>query len=590
MSKTLIIVESPTKAKKLSEYLGSEYLVKASFGHVRDLPTSNGEIGYHPETFEPIYEVTEKARTTIKVLKAAVKECDRVLLATDPDREGEAISWHLAELLGLRKRERVKFHEITASAILKAINTPSAIDTSLVRAQEARRIIDRQVGWLVSGPLTRKIGQRASAGRVQSPALALVVEREREILAFKKEAFFTVEAEFSEEWGAVWPSDEQQCKDRSVAETIAESKQFSVLEYDLSKLHEDPPPPFRTSKLLQAASVVLGFDPKRTMDLAQSLFQKHGAISYHRTDESNISDDAYGMIVEYGQERNYPMSSEKRTWKGVVAAQEAHEAIRPSDMNYQPDETMTADEAALYRLIHSRAVASQMEPAEYTVATATLSNEQGIKFKAQSKSLCKPGWRVLAVQDEEHDDNPSLSHIPDLSVGQILHSSNVTVCEHSTRPPKRYTKASLTNALERLGIGRPATYASMVDGLTDRSYVQVVERFLTPEPVGFAIYDALKGAFSFIETEYTRGMESDLDLIVKGDKTYRSVVSSKYSDLTTELASFGGAEIPRPAPSTVGSCPKCGKGMVQRTGSRGPFLGCSGYPKCKETQQLPKGA
>lgn len=591
MNKTLIIVESPAKAKKLTEYLGPDFTVKASFGHVRDLPTGNGEIGYKSDTFEPVYEITERAKTTIKTLKATAKECSRVLLATDPDREGEAISWHLAELLGLKKRERIKFHEITATAVMKAINSPAQVDTALVRAQEARRIIDRQVGWLVSGPLSRKIGQRASAGRVQSPALALVVEREREIQAFNKEQFYTVNATFEGGWIATWPHDDFQCKDKTIALSVETSKVFTVKEYEEKTVYEDPPAPFRTSKLLQAASVVLGFDPKHTMDVAQQLFQKHGAISYHRTDESNISDEAFAMILAYGQAHDYPMSDAKRIWKGFEGAQEAHEAIRPTDMTLVSDDSMTADEASLYKLIHARALASQMQPAEYSVVEALLVNERGDTFKAHTKTIRRHGWRVLAVEDEEVDAQAEKVLMPSLSVGHVLTAKAVLHEEHTTRPPKRYTKASLTNALESLGIGRPATYANMVDGLTERAYVQLLKRFLVPEAIGYSIYDALKGYFSFIETEYTKSMESDLDSIVKGEKSYRSVVSTTHQDLTIELSKFG-APIQthkEPPPVTGHICSKCRNPMIKRNGPRGAFLGCSTYPKCKETQQLKDG-
>lgn len=586
MSKTLVVVESPAKAKKIAAMLGDSYVVKASYGHIRDLPTKPGEMGYEPNTFTPIYELTERAKDTVKYLKLAMKSCSRVLLATDPDREGEAIAWHIAEVLGVKQRDRIKFNEITEAAIKAAVAKPLPLDIGLVKAQEARRIIDRQVGWLISRPLSNKISERASAGRVQSPALALVVERERSIKAFIREQFFTAVATFDNLWTAVWPNEDELCKDIGKAELAAIKKSFVVTAFEDKAVSEDPPSPFRTSRLIQAASVALSFDPKKTMDVAQRLYQVHGLISYHRTDEANLSDEAYLMIAAYCGKQGLACVSEKRKWKSPEGAQEAHEAIRPTNFDCIVSPELDPDEQALYSLIHTRAVASQMPAAIYSVRTVLLKADE-FTFKAEGKVLVTLGWRAIAGHAEDEEDTPTLAcSIPFLSIGQTLNASSVQVKEHMTRPAKRYTKASLTNALESLGIGRPATYAAMVDGLTDREYVRVEKKFLHPEILGEKVYDGLKGSFSFIETDYTKRMEESLDLIVSGKLSYLTVVQNTHTTLLAELSKYGSELGSAVTQETGVSCPKCQKQMIRRKGPKGMFYGCSGYPKCNGTKQI----
>ena len=597
---TLVIVESPSKAKKIGKMLGAGYVVQASGGHIRDLPVKDGENGYDATTLEPVYEVTERGKDSIKYMKAKLAGCDSVLLATDPDREGEAIGWHVAEVLGIKKRQRVKFHEITDTAIMAAIKSPTPLDVNLVRAQEARRICDRMVGWLVSGPLSRTIGEKASAGRVQSPSLGLVVEREREIAAFVKTQSFGASVSFGE-WTADWVvpgADGQKCFVRGEAERASAARSFSVREFVERDEFEAPPAPFDTALMQQAASVALGFDPEKTMALAQKLFQGleegHGFITYHRTDDTNLSDDAFVMIRAYGERHGLPVVGAKRKFKTASGAQEAHEAIRPTDFDADTS-ALSADEAALYKLIHTRAVASQMPDVVYSVRRAKLDSD-GMTYSAVGRALKNKGWRVFGVAAEVEDEEEAPANaMPALAVGDSLRAVDGKVIESWSRAPGRYTKASLVKTLKALGIGRPATYAAAVDGIEKRGYVALDKRHLVPTPVAGKIYDALTGKFAFIRVDFTRGLEADLDAITEGKKTYTEVVRNMANVLQSELAALGGGVAPAPRAERVMAvdaggkavkCPKCKKAMVVRNSAKGPFHGCTGYPTCKGTMAI----
>lgn len=596
---SLVIVESPSKAKKIGAMLGAGYIVQASGGHIRDLPTGNDCNGYDEKTLQPIYELTERGRVSAKYLKAKFANCNNVLLATDPDREGEAIAWHVSEVLGVKNRLRVKFHEITDAAIRAAVNNPTPLDDCLVKAQEARRIVDRMVGWLVSGPLSRSISERASAGRVQSPSLGLVVEREREIQCFVKKQFFGAVVSFGG-WSADWVvpgADGQKCEVRGDAEQAAAARSFTVLEFVERDESEAPPAPFDTAVMQQAASVALGFDPEKTMQLAQSLFQGlesgHGFITYHRTDDTNLSDDAFAMIQSFAAKEGLPVVATKRKFKSAVGAQEAHEAIRPT--NFEADLSgLSGDELALYRLIHARAVASQMPDVISSVRRAKL-DSGGMTFSAVGRVLKNKGWRAfgVAAEVEEEEDAIPANPVPVMAAGDSLMAMGGKVVEGWSRAPGRYTKASLVKTLKALGIGRPSTYAPSVDGLVKRLYVTLEKRYLVPTPVAGKIYDALTGKFSFIRVDYTRKLEEDLDAITHGKKRYTEVVRGVFDDLHRELAALGGAAGPRPvravAVDTEGravKCPNCKKPMTVRNGPNGGFYGCTGYPKCKGTSPL----
>ena len=591
--KTLVIVESPSKAKKIGQMLGSDFVVQASGGHIRDLPVRQGENGWEEASLEPVYELTERGTESVKYLKAKAKDCEKVLLATDPDREGEAISWHVAEVLKVKNRQRVKFHEITAGAILNAIQNPIPLDTRLVRAQEARRVIDRMVGWLVSGSLSRAINEKASAGRVQSPSLALVVEREREIGSFIKQQHFGAQVLFdgSPEWTAKWVNGTKKCLVRTDAERAAAAKNFTVRQFVERDESETPPQPFDTALLQQAASVALGFDPEKTMQVAQKLFEG-GHISYHRTDESNLSDDAFSMIADYARQHGLPIVDSRRKFKSAAGAQEAHEAIRPTHFDLDTS-SLTSDELALYQLIHRRAVASQLADAVYSVRRVEL-DADGHKFNAVGRVTRDKGWRAFGVaaeieKDEEEGEDIQDNAVPVLMVGQTLTAASGRVVESWTRSPGRYTKASLIKTLKALGIGRPATYAAAVDGLEKRGYVSLQKRQLVPTGVAGKIYDALSGKFSFIQVGFTRQLEEDLDAITAGSKSYTEVVRNMFDLLHRELAALGvgAVALKRVAATDVNGdavkCPKCSKPMVLRSGKNGAFFGCSGYPECRGT-------
>lgn len=596
MSKTLVVVESPSKAQKIGKMLGSNYVVQASGGHIRDLPIVKGENGYDASTLEPKYEITEDSKTSVKYLKAKLSGCTKILLATDPDREGEAIAWHVAEVLGIKSRMRVKFHATTETAVLTAINNPTPLDVNLVRAQEARRVIDRMVGWLVSSPLSKAIGEKSSAGRVQSPSLGLVVEREREIKSFIKENFFTVITSFSgdPDWEASWdvPGDEgTKCISLDAANRIGAIRDFTVSDFIERDEYESPPAPFDTAVMQQAASVALGFDPEHTMRLAQKLFQGleegNGFITYHRTDETNLSDDAFSMIKNYAKEHNLPVIDKKRTFKVSAGAQEAHEAIRPTDFNADTS-ALSADELSLYQLIHKRALASQLSDVVYSVRRVKLEGADA-RFTAVGRVLKDKGWRDYGTTAENEEEELSVTNaVPLLVIGQSLTASKSVVNEKWTRSPKRYTKASLIAELKALGIGRPSTYSSAVDGLQKRLYITLDKRYLVPTFLAGKIYDALTNKFAFIRVDFTKKLEEDLDEITLGRKTYIAVVRGVFNTLQTELSALNGM-VPAIQPDLSSSylCKQCNKPLIHRVkpGKGGyDFWGCSGYKDgCKAT-------
>ncbi len=595
---TLIIVESPSKAKKIGSILGPRYCVLATLGHIRDLPVGGEHNGYCESSLQPIYELTQRGRQQVKYLAAKLHVCDEVLLATDPDREGEAISFHVAEVLRIKSRRRVKFNEITTEAIRRAVHGPVFLDDALVKAQEARRVIDRMVGWLVSGPLSHAINERASAGRVQSPALGLVVERERAIRSFVKSQFYTVTANFGD-WSANWslgPDADQKCLVQDDAQRVAAARSFVVTDVVERDEAEAPPSPFDTALLQQAASVSLGFDPEKTMDLAQKLFEGletgEGLITYHRTDDTNLSDDAFAKIQEFAAKTGLEVVKNKRRFKTVEGSQEAHEAIRPTDFDadvgYLPDDLL-----ALYRLIHLRAVASQMLDVVHAVRRVSLCCDDA-EFKAVGRALKEPGWRLLGGPAEEEPEEggttgepATTSNIPDLSIGDSVVAVTTEVHAAWTRAPGRYTKASLIKTLKALGIGRPSTFVPSVDGLVQRNYVVLKGRHLLPTGLAEKIFDALSGHFSFLRVDYTKSLETDLDAIARGTKRYTEVVRAVHQTLQQELSKAGWSTAVPVSPGeraqAVPNCPHCSKPMRVRHGARGGFYGCSQYPKCAGT-------
>lgn len=598
MCAKLLILESPGKVKKVQEILGPGWKVAASVGHVRDLPPR--ELGVAAPDFKPQFVPTDRGKDVLSRLARSAKQAEAVYLATDPDREGEAIAWHLQDALKLKDAKRVTYAEITGKAIKAALDAPRSIDMALVAAQEGRRVLDRLCGYLVSGPLANVTGERLSAGRVQSPAVRLVVEREREIKNFRSTTHYGAELTFkvnkiTDSWKAVWQvkpwlEDGQEfLLDKALAEKAAALRSLEVLGCKESERRSAPPAPFTTSSLQQAASNVLKFSPKQTMQLAQKLYEG-GHITYMRTDSPNLSQEAVDAIRAFCEGQGWPLVETPRTWKSKQGAQEAHEAIRPTHIEVEKAGE-TGEEKALYQLIRLRSLASQLEDAVYAVRVLQLAtdlNGRQALFEAKGRALLSQGWKVLTANDAATEDTPSddlegaaelENPVPSVKPGVMLTALAGTVLTKKTKPASRFTEASLVRELERRGIGRPSTYAAILDTIMRRSYVKIEKRFLLPTPLGETVVDSLCGHFTFVEYEFTRTMEQALDDIAASKADYRTVVGEAHARLERELQAF--------AKATGRTCPKCGKPMVHRVKKPGKdgkggydFWGCSGWPEC----------
>lgn len=598
MCAKLLILESPGKVKKVQEILGPGWKVAVSVGHVRDLPVK--EMGVAAPDFKPQYIPTDRGKDVLSRLAGMVKNAEEVFLATAPDREGEAIAWHLQDALKLKNAKRVTYTEITEAAIRAALSTPRSIDTALVAAQEGRRVLDRFCGYMVSGPLSNASGEKLSAGRVQSPAVRLVVDREREIKAFSSTTHYGAELTFenvdniTDGWKAAllvkpWLEEGQgYLLDKSLAEKAAALLTLDVLDCKESESRTAPPAPFTTSTMQQAASSLLKFTPKQTMQLAQRLYEQ-GAITYMRTDSPNLSQEAVHAIRAYCEEKGWPLVEAPRKWKSKEGAQEAHEAIRPTHIEIE-EAGETADEKALYRLIRLRSLACQLEDAVYAVRTlqlgADVDGRQAL-FEAKGRTLLSQGWKVLADQEggpyaegegSEEEKEP-INPVPVMKPGTKATALPGTVTTKKTKPAARFTEASLIRELEKRGIGRPSTYAAIIDTISSRKYVTTEKRFLVPTPLGEKIVSGLCGHFSFIEYDFTRTMEQSLDDIAEGKADYRAVIASAHDQLSREVQEF--------AKATGRVCEKCGKPMVHRVKKPGKdgkggydFWGCSGWPEC----------
>jgi DNA topoisomerase-1 len=594
-----MIVESPNKVKKIKAILGPGWDVAASVGHVRDLPHKT--LGVTTPDYGLEYEYTERGKGVVDGLRARVSRADTVYLATDPDREGEAIAWHLKETLHLKKYQRVTFDAITDAVIHKALAAPRQLDMNLVHAQEARRGADRLVGYKVSPALSRQAGIAGlSAGRVQTVAVRFVVERQREIENFKTTKHFGAEAIFDDgAWTAQWDTrpflkaDEKYILDQALAEQAAQCRAFRVTDAATKPARQAPPAPFTTATLLQAASVTLGYKPDQTAQLAQKLFEQ-GAITYHRTDSQNFSGEALSEIRDYAQANNLPIPPKARTWKSKESAQEAHEAIRPThleDRNAGEDE----DQRKLYTLIWQRAVASQLADAEYSVNTLSLASLQGADeflFKATGRTLTAPGWRGLTAQDaaEEADEDSQTSEdgaVPALRIGTALQSTGTRLLNKQTKPPNGYTQASLIKKLEGEEIGRPSTYPAILKNIITRAYLIEGKKILSASDLAKLLIDSLTGKFRFVEYDYTRALEQQLDDIAQGKALYLTVVSALDKDLNAELGQLhilpqpalaahrpaGGAPTGKAAGMT---CPKCKQGHLRQPNGQ-DFYGCDQY-------------
>ena len=610
----LVIVESPSKAKTIGKYLGKDYQVKACMGHLRDLPKSTMGVDLEHD-FEPQYVPMETKSELIRELKRLAEQSGCVYLATDPDREGEAISWHLQVLLGLdpERSKRVTFNEITQRVVTKAIREPRQIDMDLVDAQQARRILDRIVGYQLSPLLWKKIRKGLSAGRVQSVATRLVVEREQEIRAFVPEEYWALDVTLDclEKPGRFvghYYGDSKKRTLRSEQETDAVIADvtgglFTVRSVKKSDKKRSPAPPFITSTLQQEASRKLNMTPKRTMALAQQLYEGvdvegHGTvglITYMRTDSLRLSEEALAAAGSYIRshygEAYYP--GRPRRFRTKSAAQDAHEAIRPSDVTLDPDrvaKSLNRDQLRLYRMIWSRFVASQMESAVYD--TVQIETEcRGHVFRSNHQSLRFAGF--LAVYEEGRDDEPeeTLDALPPMEEGEQVRFAEAKKEQHFTQPPARYTEATLVKAMEEKGVGRPSTYASIVSTIQDREYVVKKEKKLEPTPLGEVVTQLMIDHFNdVIDVEFTAGMERQLDDVEAGKLPYKQVLRDFYQGFHAEMNAAEDAlketRIKVPDEESDEVCELCGRKMVIKHGRFGKFLACPGYPECKNTKPI----
>ncbi len=610
----LVIVESPSKAKTIGQYLGPDYVVKASMGHLRDLPKSKMGVDLEHD-FTPQYIPVRGKEALIKELKTAAAQADTVYLATDPDREGEAISWHLKELFGLpdEKTHRVTFNEITKRVVKDSIQHPRDIDYDLVDAQQARRILDRIVGYQLSPLLWKKVRRGLSAGRVQSVATRLVVDRENEIRAFQAKEYWSLDVSLirigkSGSFLAHYWGEDKKRELNSEAETQAviddiTGKTFTVTNVKKAEKKRSAAPPFTTSTLQQEASRKLGFTPKKTMMIAQQLYEgveiagegTTGLITYMRTDSLRLSTEAMAAAADfirsrYGESYYYGKFHEFKTKAG---AQDGHEAIRPSHVDLEPEQvraSLTADQYKLYKLIWSRFLATQMANAVYD--TVSIDTEcAGHVFRSSHQSMRFAGF--IAVYEEGRDEEGESvgSPLPDLNVGDQASATGITKEQHFTQPPARYTEATLVKAMEEKGIGRPSTYAATISTIEDREYVVKEDKRLAPTPLGEIVNGLMVERFNdIVDVEFTANMESRLDQVEEGKQNWKDLLAEFYRDFSKELqeaeTALEGVHLKVPEEETDEICELCGRKMVIKMGRYGKFLACPGFPECKNAKPL----
>ena len=613
-SSNLVIVESPSKAKTIGKYLGPDYTVKASMGHLRDLPKST--MGVDIENgFVPEYLPLSAKAELIAELRAAAQKADTVYLATDPDREGEAISWHLKELLELpeEKARRVTFNEITQKVVCESIKTPRSIDHGLVDAQQARRVLDRIVGYQLSPLLWKKIRRGLSAGRVQSVATRLVVDRENEIRAFEPKEYWSLEVTLERvgkpgSFVARYYGDTKKKELENEAQTDAvirdiTDKEFTVTSVRRAEKKRSAAPPFTTSTLQQEASRKLNMTPKRTMAIAQQLYEgvdvegegTLGLITYMRTDSLRLSDEAMAGAAEfirsrYGERYYY---GKFHVFKTKSGAQDAHEAIRPTHVELDPERiqrSLTKEQYRLYKLIWSRFLASQMANAVYdTVAIDTQC--AGHTFRSTHQSMKFPGF--IAVYEEGRDDEDEVvgAALPDLQEGELTRSTGMEKAQHFTQPPARYTEATLVKAMEEKGVGRPSTYAGIVSTIQDREYVNKQDKRLAPTALGEVVTGLMLERFNdIIDVEFTAHMEQELDSVEEGKRNWKDVLTDFYKGFHQEMlnaeAALEGVRLKVPDEVTEEICEICGRNMVVKVGRFGKFLACPGFPECSNTKPI----
>ena len=613
MANYLVIVESPAKAKTIGKFLGKGYKIEASMGHVRDLPKS--QIGVDTDKdFEPKYITIRGKGDLINKLKKEAKSADKVYLATDPDREGEAISWHLANLLNINEGNkcRITFNEITKNAVKNAIKSPRQIDMDLVDAQQARRVLDRIVGYKISPLLWKKVRKGLSAGRVQSVATRLICDREDEIEKFIPEEYWSINAKLlklssKENFDAKFygtASEKVELKNEEQVNGILkaiEKSKYIVQKVKKGEKRKSPAPPFITSTLQQEAARKLGFTTKKTMMLAQQLYEGFevkgygaiGLVTYIRTDSTRISSEAQQETREYVRQRygEKYVPEEVRVFKNKSASQDAHEAIRPTYISMDPDsvkESMTNDQFKLYRLIWSRFVASQMSAAVYDTITADIEANKYI-FKATGSKIKFQGFIAVYVEGKDDEQEDGDSYIPELVEGEEVGLKKLEPKQHFTQPPPRYTEATLVKALEEKGIGRPSTYSPTITTILARGYVDKDKKLLIPTELGRIVTDIMKNHFKdIVDVQFTAQLEKTLDDVEEGEKRWVEVMQDFYGQFVGVLkdaeTQIGHVEIPDEV--TDIKCEKCGRNMVIKMGRYGKFLACPGFPECRNARPI----
>ena len=595
--KNIIIVESPAKCKTISKYLGGDYTVVSSKGHIRDLATS-GKYGLGIDIendFKPSYEIIKGKKKDVKYLKDLIEKADHIYLATDPDREGETISWHLYDELKVpdEKYDRIVFNEITKDVVLKALKNPRRIDMNLVHSGEARRFLDRIIGFRLSKVMQSKTSGK-SAGRVQSVALKLIVDREREILAFIPKEYWTIEADFKDFKANLETYKEKDIEipNEEEADKILDSltNTFTIKKVEEKEKKRSAKEVFKTSTLQQACSNKLGFAASKTMKIAQKLYEGielddgfHGLITYMRTDSVRLSDEFTSASFAYINSKfGKDYVGYVKKGKKTENVQDAHEGIRPTNINYEPDKIkkyLAPDEYKLYKIIYYRALASLMADAKFNSTTVLLDNND-YGFKATGSVLTFDGY-LKVYGDYEDQEDTILPDFKNYKAGIIL-SDTITKTQHFTKPPARFTESSLIKELESLGIGRPSTYATIISTIKDRGYVTLEDKKFVPTEVGFETTDKLQEFFSsIVNVKYTANMEKDLDEIAEGNEDYKKMLKDFYDNFAPLVDNaFKNMEKKKPE-ETGEKCPECGSPLVIRKGKYGQFTACSNYPTCK---------
>ncbi|NPV71224.1 MAG: type I DNA topoisomerase [Firmicutes bacterium] len=618
MTKPLIIVESPAKAKTIQGFLGKRFTVKASMGHVRDLPRS--QFGVDVDNgFEPKYIAIRGKGDVIKDLREGAKKASKVYLATDPDREGEAISWHLAHILGLGESDsnRLEFHEITRDVVQQAVKQPRSINMNLVNAQQARRILDRLVGYKLSPLLWRKVGPGLSAGRVQSVAVRLICDRENEIERFVSEEYWTLVAALVKDGGAGeaftarYYGARGEKRDLKTGDEVRDligelkAREYVVSSVKKKERRRIQPLPFTTSTMQQEAGRKLGFTVRRTMRAAQQLYEglslgsagTVGLVTYIRTDSTRVSEAARGEALSYVQSKFGP------EYRGFVRkepgdkpfVQGAHECIRPTSVFRDPESVkqfLTADQYRLYRLVWERFLASQMAPAVYDTVTADIAAGEHL-FKASGSALKFAGFTRVYVEGKDDEEKNGEEALPELAEGERLRLQGLKGKQHFTQPPSRYTEAMLVKALEEKGIGRPSTYAPTIETIQDREYVNKEQGRFKPTALGRIVVDLLREHFpNIIDVEFTAAMEQDLDGVESGNRGWLNVVQEFYTPFSSmlEAADTRIERVERPDEPTDVVCNQCGRQMVIKRGRFGRFLACPGFPECRNTKPITEPA